>query len=329
MIPIFFFIIRAILILKNYFSKKKYNADLINNFILIYVVNPELVIHDYSFFVCGLLKNNLSKAEKKGILFYECNSPFFLKLLFPIFQVALQIEHTLVKPNGRDTQGAPAGKLKILNSDERYLVRIANYSALSKFDLIIDYSRINLHNIRTSNQFKAYLGKSLCISPTLYQPHISIRGREGIITLFGNPEESRRKEFLATLKSHQIYSCNINGVFINVDAIYRKVKIVINIRQTDEHDTMEELRVLPALRCGAIVICESAPFLEKTRYSQFLICGTLTELPNIIIDVEQNYHYYYTRIFGYDKTSSPFLRRMKRIEHCNQLSLTRAIEKIY
>jgi hypothetical protein len=326
--PIYFFVIRGIIFFKNYILKKKYRAELVNNVILIYITNPEVVIHDYSLYVCQLLKKSISNIEKKCIVLYQCDSLLFLKILLPIVQIALQIEHTLVKPSGRDSQGAPLGKLKILNNDNNYLVRIVNYSILSKSDLIIDYSRINLHNIRTSNQFKTYIDKAFCISPTLYKPNISMHGREGVITLFGNPEESRRKDFLATLKNHQINSSNTSGVYINVDAIYRKVKIVINIRQTDTHDTLEELRVLPALLCGAIVICEAAPFLEKTRYSQFLICGTLAELPNIIIDVEKNYHEYHARIFGCAETTSPFLRRMKQIERCNKLSLMRVAQKI-
>jgi len=326
--PIISTLIGIFLFVKNLICKKKYKVELINKSILIYNANPGEIIHEYSFYVYQLLKNNFSNVAKKCIVFYQCDSPLCLKILFPIVQVALQIEHTLVKPGGRDTQGAPLGKLKILNSNKNYLVRIANYSTLSKSDLIIDYSRINLHNIRISNQFEAYLNKAVCISPTLYHPYLSIHGREGIITLFGNPEESRRKQFLVTLKSHKIPSWNASGTYINIDSVYRKVKIVINIRQTDEHDTLEELRVLPALLCGAIVVCETAPFLKKTRYSQFIICGTLAELPKIIIDVEKNYDEYHARIFGHTKANSSFLRRMKRIERCNQLSLMRVIQKI-
>jgi hypothetical protein len=54
----------------------------------------------------------------------------------------------------------------------------------------------------------------------------------------------------------------------------------------------------------------------------------LAELPKIIIDVEKNYDEYHARIFGHTKANSSFLRRMKRIERCNQLSLMRVIQKI-
>ena len=199
---------------------------------------------------------------------------------------------------------------------------------LNKADLIIDYSRINLYNIRASRQFQHYLKKAICVSPALYDLNISTQDRQGIITLFGNPKEPRRKAFLESLGSHQIETRNIQGIYFDIDSIYRKAKIVINIRQTEDHDTLEELRVLPALRCGAIVICETAPFIEKTWYSQFLICGTLTEIPQIIMDVEKNYNDQHARIFGYGLDNTRFIRRMKRIERCNQLSVNKAIREL-
>ena len=49
------------------------------------------------------------------------------------------------------------------------------------------------------------------------------------------------------------------------------------------------LRVLPALRCGVIVISEHAPLAHLTRYSDFIVWGTLDELPLLVLDVQNNY----------------------------------------
>jgi len=326
--PFITFFITIILAAKNCFSRKCYQALLVNDVIIINCINPEIVIHDYTFYVLELLKKSALNAKKKCIVFYECNTLSFLEIILPSVRVFLQIEHTLVKPGGRDSYGAPSGALKVAKSETHYLVRIAKLLVLNKADLIIDYSRINLHNIRASRQFQHYLKKAICVSPALYDLNISTQDRQGIITLFGNPKEPRRKAFLESLGSHQIETRNIQGIYFDIDSIYRKAKIVINIRQTEDHDTLEELRVLPALRCGAIVICETAPFIEKTWYSQFLICGTLTEIPQLIMDVEKNYNDYHARIFGYGPDNTRFIRRMKRIERCNQLSVNKAIQEL-
>jgi hypothetical protein len=125
-----------------------------------------------------------------------------------------------------------------------------------------------------------------------------------------------------------VQSKNIRDVYFGIDEIYRKAKIVINIRQTEGHDTLEELRVLPALRSGAIVICEESPYAIKTWYSKYIIWGSLTEIPRLILDTEKNYHKIHASIFGESVENSPFFRRMKRIERCNLLAMQRTIKKI-
>lgn len=313
---------------RNRFSSKHYQVQLLGRVILFSRLNPEIVLRDYYFYVHQLLLANLYDITKNCFVFYECQAFPFLSILLPTLQIDLQIEHTLVKPGGRGANGSPTGALVIPKSSERYLVRIADFSRLSKANIIFDYSRINLHNIRSNVAFQAYAKKTFCISPMLYPLCISTEGREGSITLFGNPDDSRRKDFLGSLKSHRVESRNVQGIYSNLDAVYRQAKIVINIRQTEHHDTLEELRVLPALRSGAIVICESAPYAEKTWYSKFILWGSLAELPDLIADTQRNYNQVHAQIFGTSGLNSPFVRRMNRIELCNKLATKRAIRKL-
>ena len=123
-------------------------------------------------------------------------------------------------------------------------------------------------------------------------------------------------------------SQNIRNVYFNIDAIYRHTKILRNIRQTDFHDTLEELRILSALRSGVIVICETAPYKEKTLYSKFIIWGALEDLPKLVESVEKNYKEIHKSIFGLSSENSPFIRRMKRIEICNALAMQRAVNRL-
>ncbi|MES2585499.1 MAG: hypothetical protein V4536_01125 [Pseudomonadota bacterium] len=313
--------------IRNFFSDKQFHVELVGEVILISRRNPEIVIHDYYFYILGLLRCSLHALSKNCFVFYEVNSFRFLNVFLPILHVNLQIEHTLVKPGGRDASGSLSGSLLIPNSSMRYLVRIANLPRLSIANAVFDYSRINLYNIRSAKVLDWYLRKTFCISPALYPLNIDTLGRDGVITLFGNPEDSRRKLFLEDLKKRQIHSVNVRGVYFDIDLIYRKTRIVINIRQTEYHDTLEELRVLPALRSGAIVICESTPYAEKTWYSKFIIWGSLERIPDLIIHTQRNYNEIHHQIFG-DEFHSPFLRRMRRIERCNKLASIRAANRL-
>lgn len=323
-----FQVARVCISLRNIFSEKKYQVELIGKVIFITRVNPEIVIHDYYFYVVGLLRKNVKSVSKNCFLLFECRVFNFLELLLPLMSVRLQIEHTLVRPEGGDSENYPVGCLDIPDGSGRYLVRIDNFEEVSKANIIFDYSRINLHNIRSTSLLKAYSEKAFCVSPNFYPLHTSAHGREGIITLFGNPDDSRRKLFLEMLKMRHIDSRNIRGIYFGIDEYYRRAKIVINIRQTDYHDTLEELRVLPALRSGAIVISEAAPYAVKTWYSKFIIWGSLAQLPELIANTEKNYNHIHAQIFGNSTQDSPFFRRMKRIEQCNELTMLRVSARL-
>ena len=326
--PLLLLFIKLILAVRNPFSNKKYQAGLVNNAILVYRQNPEIVIGDYCRYVQELLLSKLGDIKKNIVIFYECPGLGFLKYCMPSANIYLQIEHTLLKHQLSNTEFTFSGNLKISNQDKSYLVRIDNFDKLNQADVVFDYSRINLHNIRSSTDLLAYSKKTFCISPAIYPLKLSIDGRSGAITLFGNTNIPRRKLFLEDLDKHQVVSQNISGVYFGVEKVYEKAKIVINIRQSDLYDTLEELRVLPALRSGAIVICENAPYMQKTAYSQFVIWGSIEEIPSLIIEVEKNYEAVHRRIFGDGSENSRFVKRMRRIEKCNQLAMNRAINLV-
>lgn len=326
--PLLLVFIKLILVIRNPFSNKKYKASLVNNAILVYRQNPEIVISDYCLYVQELLLSKLGDIKSNIVIFYECPGLSFLKHCVPLANIYLQIEHTLLKPEASNADSTFSGNLNITSQDKLYLVRIDNFDKLNQADVVFDYSRINLHNIRSSIDLTAYSKKTFCISPAIYPLRLSTDGRSGAITLFGNANIPRRKLFLGDLDKHQVISQNISGVYFGVEKVYEKAKIVINIRQSDLYDTLEELRILPALRSGAIVICESAPYVEKTAYSKFIIWGSLQELPSLIAEVDNNYEEVHRRIFGDGSENSSFVKRMKRIERCNKLAMKRAIDLI-
>jgi hypothetical protein len=137
-----------------------------------------------------------------------------------------QIEHTLTRKGGRNLRGARPGVISVPDQgEETYLVRIQDYPALIKSEVIIDYSIPNLINIQGSRRYQVYTKKALHIAPLLYEPESLDCNQQrdlNVVTVFGNPNEPYRRRFLETLKRSEIDATNVMGSFDDVEWIYRK-----------------------------------------------------------------------------------------------------------
>lgn len=323
------FVITILIFSINFFRKKKLSYEHIGKTYLIYESKFDKNIFDYcSYIQSGLLKE-LPNVGQRSIFFLRVNPPILFRLIAPCYSFFVQVEHILVKPGGRDSNGFESGALLIPGSTAPtlYLARLMDYELLKKFDFIIDYSRMNLANIHGIEKYRDLQDKLLYISPSLYQlscaPNYARRRNFIVITNFGSSEQPRRKLFLEAMRAKKIPIQNIQTWYEDAEELYARTRILVNIRQTDHHDTLEELRVLPALRSGVIIISELAPYKELSRYSEFIIWGALDELPEIICHVRDNYEATWNSIFG----TSKFARRMNRLERCNQLTWVRWSKK--
>lgn len=234
-----------------------------------------------------------------------------------IIYIYLNIEHTLVRVGGKELfyqagrylEYPKKGNIQVVGvgeeKRENYLVRIDKYPLLKQKDIVIEYSNPNITNIRESGLFEDFVEKIVYISPLIYEPQFECVANKtkrtiDCLTTFTNTNEHRRKALLERAGSQII---NVNNCFNRNDLreLYCKTKVMINIHQTDHHHTFEELRVLPALCCGIIVVCERSPLIEKIPYHEFVIWADYGEVLEKSQEVLENYEECYNFIFGGDR----------------------------
>jgi len=270
----------------------------IYNSSILYNEEHDIHVREYYLYCVCLLKRNISN-ESYNFIFGNYNADF--NNSNTPFRIDIQYEHTLVKPGGRGADGYPIGNIR-LNDNSNYLVRIQSFNYLSTLDMIMEYSLPNIENIKLSGLFDFYLRKVIHIFPIIYDSIDFSKKERSIncITMFSNIYEPRRKLLLDNIERVGLDSVNITNRFTKKDLkeLYDNTKVMINIRQTDHHDTFEELRVLPALVNGVIIVSEDVPLRDKIPYSDFIIWCKYDEVLDKVDDVIKNYDKYWNSIFS-------------------------------
>lgn len=282
------------------------NSELINNCRIIYS-NDDIILRDYKNYFIETLKNIIVKNEIKNINFIIGKIPYTNKddRFIKDIKIDFQVEHTLVKPNGRNSENSIIGEIET-KEDSNYLIRIPNLDYYNNLDMILEYSIPNIINISSSKDkmFENYLKKSFYFPPMNYEIDFekSDNKKYDTITSFINTDEIRRKKFLNMLKLNKINNHNIH-CFDKDDLkkIYKESKILLNIRQTDHHDTFEEIRVLPALLNGIIIVSEDVPLRKYIPYNEFIIWSDYNNIFDKVNEILNNYDEYYNKIFKNDE----------------------------
>ena len=286
---------------------------------------PDRCLAQYHDYCLGLVRRTLSdESVPLDVVFGDLPPP-------PAFlpertvRVGLQCEHTLVKPGGRDADGAPAGGIPLPGSTGNYLVRIAGYDRLRRCDRVIDYSLPNLANIATCPRYADHLARSVHVAPLLAgeAPAVQDGGRRDVVTTFTDSGQPRRSELLARLAREGIAVRNVTGVYDEHDLVrlYGGAEVVVNVRQTDHHDTLEELRVLPALLCGAIVVSEDVPLRSLVPYERFIIWADYDRIPGAVRGALANAERLRRRI----REDASFPETVAAMERANRRSILAAL----
>lgn len=273
----------------------------VNNSFLYYKDNFG-IINDYYQNIVNLIKNILENNPNLEINILLCDNYNFDNNNKTL-KININYEHTLVKKGGRSVKdNTPFGNVNVINdSNNKYLVRIDNYDILNISDIIIDYSNANIYNVKSCPIYNSFSKKHIYISSSIYNPYF-IKENRNITTLttFINTNEDRRKKLLKNIHNQKIQHTNINNCFQENELQYilKKTKIIINIHQTPHHHTLEELRVLPALECGVIVISEQSPLLENIPFSDLIIWTNYDNIVQKTKEVINNYDFFYNKIFS-------------------------------
>jgi len=274
---------------------------------------------DYHFYIIDVLRTVIkeinSHHNKKINIILNHTHSFIEKynfnnenntLLFYINE-----EHTIISKGAIINNNKIHYNTKIIdynNPNELYMITIQNPESVNNSDIVINYSATNHINCKISMDFKDVYKKMVLIHPLIYPYYNKIENRNvNCLTTFLYPNRTQKRlDFLNKIRENGIIHVNINTCYSAEDfiSLYRNTKILINIHQTYEYHSVEELRILPALMCGVIVICEEGPLKEYIPYHDYIVWTTNENMIQTIRDVEQNYVSLHNKFFSGSRLSN-------------------------
>jgi hypothetical protein len=188
-----------------------------------------------------------------------------------------QYEHTFIK-----------------NSNGGYDCTVHRFDKLIKLQSVFDYSNANVNHIKTSEYFKNYSDVFLYYPPLIYD-------------ISNKDSDNRFKNCLtihnSTLRRNDIHQKVSMDYYHNIcdgdlhckntmKNVMDEYKILVNIHQTDMYSTLEELRVLPALMTGILVISEDSPYKEHIPFSKHIIWSSYDDIVDTVNNVLENYDFF-------------------------------------
>lgn len=242
--------------------------------------------------------------------------------------ILIQIEQTVVAPGAQESNAVP-GKIPLIGQAGNYYARLAGeMKRFREASAIIDYAAVNVKNIKYSDLNRFTQGKHVYIAPLITRHMIneSPRRRDilSILTVMSKPKAGeRRAQIVEDLSRQGLRFKHVENKYRRLDQVYSRAGILLNINQTDYHHTLTELRLLPALSQGVIVISEIVPEIGSVPYSKFIFFARRNELGDVIRRVQDNYHDVWHSIFS----TQDFAATMSDI-HAQNLEAFRSVIKL-
>jgi len=275
----------------------------VGNSTLYFNNSPSHITGEYYIYCCKLIIQSMSSWEKPLNVVV---GPYNVSIEgdAPLVRIDIQPEHTLVKQGGRSVDEVIVGSVKVIDSpDENYLVRVPNFDYFNSIENTIEYSLPNIFNLKSCGveKFDKYIRNAIYIAPILYDSfNFDLRETGKSISMFTSNASPRREEFMRCGEVE-----NVQGVYNldNLRNLYCNTKVLVNVHQTDHHHTFEELRVLPALCNGVLIVSEDVPLKDQIPYSDHIIWCSYGSLASKVKEVKDNYKEYHKKVFNNDLTN--------------------------
>jgi hypothetical protein len=174
-----------------------------------------------------------------------------------------------------------------------YYCDVYRFTNLIQLQSVFEYSSTNLHNIKTSEYFKKNSDVFRYFPPLIYDISNSDNRFKNCLTI--HTSSLRRNNIHQQIEMDYYHNvCGSRDVYCknNMKSVMDKYKILINIHQTDKYCTLEELRVLPSLMTGILVISEESPYKEYIPYSKHIIWSPYDKIADTINNVLENYDFF-------------------------------------
>ena len=190
------------------------------------------------------------------------------------------------------------------NKPQEFIIEIdQNFIKINKSIKIIDYSEENIPYLNF-NKYKNFL-----LPPYFEKESIAIDFKN--INFLSLDNNLFRKDIIKQINNELIFD-NLpqitvidNCYGIERDNIYRQTKIYINIHCSNEHNTMELIRISNLLSKNVIVISYNTINSQLLYFSKnILIANNIQEIKKIILEVYKNYNIYYD-FYGARSCSQP------------------------
>jgi hypothetical protein len=254
--------------------------DIDNSVLLYQNYSNERIVKDYYDFIIEIFRKFIMKYKPNMNLIINGNADINNGKISKTFSI--QIEHTIVKKSV--AREHPQSSI-----DHDYVVRIDQYNKHNSYNFVLEYSMPNIKNISTCPFYSLYMQKIIYLPPLNFNSSFKEEEKtKNVITTFSNVLQERRIKLLEMLKNEGVE--NISNTFgQNLENVLMKSKILVNIHHSEFYHTVEELRILPALKCGVIVISEDSPLREHIPYSEFVIWCKYEDIPKNVKNVIDNY----------------------------------------
>ena len=214
--------------------------------------------------------------------------------------LAVNAEHTVVAEGSSESIDAPHYHAQY--NSRKYHVRLLSAKRIARrATALLDYSAANVAHVAESGLYPEVSLRHRYVASAIFGNapltlHTGTRKHDSLST-FVTAENPRRGPFLAKMPTTHINETGVWGREA-LRALYMETKVLTNVHQTNFHRTPEELRILPALLCGVIVVSEPVPLEHTVCYRNAVIFEELEDIPRRVREVLENYDEWHARLFN-------------------------------